>query len=184
MIDQKNSSPDQKDPSPAFDAKARESLDLSVLEASPYDPCEECNGRGRWQGELGPAECWRCYGSGLEGGPPARRALETGVFSNCGTPANLTLADTAAARAKIEALCPPPSPEALDQASFLGFFALGVPCCAGADGLRIRVVALEPVTPLDLSIARMKLARWYPWAAKVVELAAAGCWVEPRRTEG
>lgn len=47
-----------------------------LSEPSPYDLCEECLGRARWQGELGPAECWRCYGSGLEGGPPARRELE------------------------------------------------------------------------------------------------------------
>jgi hypothetical protein len=101
----------------------------------------------------------------------------TGTFSNHPTSArSLTLEDIAAAKAKIEALCPQPSPEALEQASFLGWFALGVPCCAGADGLRIRVVALEPVTPLDISVARMKLERWYPEAARVIELAAAGCW--------
>jgi hypothetical protein len=72
---------------------------------------------------------------------------------------------------------PEPSREAIQQAAGLGFFALGIPCCAGQlPGCRIRVVALEPVTPLDLGVARMKLARWYPWAAEVIELAAAGCW--------
>ena len=87
---------------------------------------------------------------------------------------SLTLEKLEAMRAEYAA--PPPSPEALEQASFLGFFALGVPCCAGSDGLRIRVVALEPVTPLDLGVAKMKLERWYPEVAGVIELAAAGCW--------
>lgn len=96
-------------------------------------------------------------------------------MSDHGTPASLTMDDLAAARAQIG---PPPEPsvDALEQASFLGFFALGVPCCAGADGPRIRVVALEPVTALDINVARMKLERWHPDAAGAIELAAAGCW--------
>jgi hypothetical protein len=112
--------------------------------------------------------------------------MSAGAFSNYGTPASLTWADIEAAHAKTRAIGPPPEPgaEALEAAARIGFFALGVPCCAGADGLRIRVVALEPVTPLDLGVARMKLARWYPAEAEVIELAAAGCWMEPRRTEG
>jgi hypothetical protein len=99
-----------------------------------------------------------------------------GTFSNHGTPATITLADVAAARTKMGAIAPPPSTEALETAARIGFFALGVPCCAGADGLRIRVVALEPVTPLDLGVARMKLERWYPRTTAWLELAAAGCW--------
>jgi hypothetical protein len=97
----------------------------------------------------------------------------TGTFSNfAGEP--LTMEKLAA---PIEAFRPPePSVEALEQASFLGFFAFGVPCCAGWDGRRIRVVALEPVSRLDLNVARMKLRRWYPELAEVVELAAAGRW--------
>jgi hypothetical protein len=104
--------------------------------------------------------------------------LPTGTFSNHGFRARLTMADIEAAHAKLRAIGPHPTagPETLEAAADLGFFALGVPCCAGADGLRIRVVALEPVTPLDLGIARMKLARWEPGAAEVIELAAAGCW--------
>ncbi|WP_437310068.1 hypothetical protein [Sorangium sp. So ce388] len=80
--------------------------------------------------------------------------------------------------AMVEAFAwPEPSPAALAHAAVLGLFALGVECCAGAlPGCRIRVVALEPVTLLDLGVGRMKLARWYPDAAKVIELAAAGCW--------
>jgi len=110
-----------------------------------------------------------------------RRTLDpsTVTFSNRGTPPTLSMADIEAAHAKVRAIGPPPEPdvEALEAAARLGLFALGVPCCAGAlPGCRIRVVALEPVTPLDLGVARMKLARWYPWAAEVIELAAAGCW--------
>jgi hypothetical protein len=92
------------------------------------------------------------------------------------TSADEILADIARFKAELDARFPPPSPEALEQASFLGFFALGIPCCAGADGLRIRVVALEPVTPLDLGVAKLKLERWYPEAAGAIELAAAVCW--------
>lgn len=105
--------------------------------------------------------------------------LTTGTFSNHGAPASLTWAGIKSAHAKVRAIGPLPEPgaEALEAAARLGFFAIGVPCCAGQlPGSRIRVVALEPVTPLDLSVARMKLARWYPWAAEVIELAAAGCW--------
>jgi len=39
----------------------------------PLSLCEECNGRRRWSGDLGPVECWRCYGSGMEGGDRAAR---------------------------------------------------------------------------------------------------------------
>lgn len=93
-----------------------------------------------------------------------------------GGTASYILADIARFQAELEERFPPAGPAALEQASFLGLFALSVPCCAGADGLRIRVVALEPVSPLDLGIARMKLARWYPAEAEVIELATAGCW--------
>lgn len=88
---------------------------------------------------------------------------------------SLTLDDLAEARAQIG---PPPeaSAEALDAAVNLGVFALGVPCCAGQDGPRIRVVALEPVTPLNLGVAKMKLERWCPGTTAWLELAAAGCW--------
>lgn len=99
-------------------------------------------------------------------------------MSDHGFPARLTLADVEAAHAELRAIGPLPEPDvkALEAAARLGLFALGVPCCAGWDGARFRVVALEPVTPLDLNIARMKLARWHPEAAEVIELAAAGRW--------
>lgn len=53
---------------------------LRVAESTPAhwtdepladEPCEECGGRGRWPGELGQIECWRCYGTGLERPTPA-----------------------------------------------------------------------------------------------------------------
>lgn len=61
----------------------------------------------------------------------------TTTYANHVPGESLTLEKLEAMRAEYAA--PPPSAEALEQASFLGFFALGVPCCAGADGLRIRV---------------------------------------------
>lgn len=67
------------------------------------EPCEECGGRGRWQGELGPVECWRCYGTGLERpaaedrcvarqasrdpGPPPSAAATSSTCLLCRTPA-------------------------------------------------------------------------------------------------
>ncbi|XXX78585.1 hypothetical protein WMF30_07400 [Sorangium sp. So ce134] len=41
-------------------------------------------------------------------------------------------------------------------------------------------MVLRPVSELDLSIARMKLLRWYPREAEAIELATAGCWAGPR----
>ena len=46
------------------------------------DPCDECNGRGQWKGDVSPlVQCWKCYGTGLATPTPqdlerARVALE------------------------------------------------------------------------------------------------------------
>jgi hypothetical protein len=65
----------KEQPWPADPRTAEEDEQLAAVAAicaAPIGtPCEECGGKGRWRGESGPVECWRCYGSRVEEGPRA-----------------------------------------------------------------------------------------------------------------